>query len=286
MDSYFKGVRCSMESMNLKIRSLDTHIRRANIGAPKKVAFLHGFTGSTKTWEEVITYLPNSVEILAIDLIGHGETASPVDPARYYVEQQIEDLNELFLQLNWTDFALVGYSMGGRLALAYAEKYSVSQLILESSSPGLEDEEARAERKKADEVIANKLIVEDHESFVDFWESIALFDSQKSLSAEKCQFIRNERLAQSKIGLSNSLIGFSTGVQFSYWGKLAQLDLPILLLTGELDKKFCEIAKQMQKNLPNAEWIEVKDAGHAIHVEKPEIFATIIKEVIIEEDSQ
>lgn len=270
--------------MNLKIRSLKLHISRLNIGAPEKVAFLHGFTGSSKTWDEVIKYLPDTVEVLAIDLIGHGETSSPNDPARYYVEEQIEDLNELFLQLNWIDFTLVGYSMGGRLALAYAEKYSVRKLILESSSPGIDNEEERAERKKADELLAGKIIGDGLVSFVDYWEANSLFHSQRNLPVVKQQTIREEKLAQSEIGLSNSLRGFSTGVQFSYWGKLAQINIPVMLVTGELDKKFCTIARLMQKSLPNALWKEVKGVGHAIHVENPKFFATIIEEVILEED--
>ena len=126
---------------------IDMHIKRYNIGAAKKVVWLHGFTGSSSTWEEVISYLPSSVEMLTIDLIGHGQTDKPSDPACYFVEEQIEDLHTLFQQLEWTHFTLVGYSMGGRLALAYAAKYPVDTLILESSSPGLADKEERQKRK-------------------------------------------------------------------------------------------------------------------------------------------
>ena len=121
-------------------------------------------------------------------------------------------------------------------------------------------------------------------SFVDFWEDIPLFQTQKGLSVEKQTTIRNERLAQSAVGLSNSLKGFSTGVQPSYWNALNELSIPVFLLVGELDLKFCAIAKRMEKELPNAQLVVVKDAGHAIHVEKPKIFATIIKKAILEEE--
>ncbi len=260
------------------------HLKRFNSGAEEKLVLLHGFTGSTSTWDNVIKYLPSTIEVLTIDLIGHGETFSPDDFARYYVEEQIEDLHELFIQQDWTDFTLAGYSMGGRLALAYAEKYPVKRLILESSSPGLAEVEERAKRKIADELLANKITEEGIVSFIDYWEEIPLFESQKSLSFEKREMIRAERLAQSEIGLANSLRGFSTGVQFSYWDKLEQMNSSSVLIVGELDEKFCRIADLMKKQLPNARLVKVKGVGHAIHVENPEIFATIIEEAILEED--
>lgn len=273
-----------MESLNVKARSVNIYIKRYNIGAAKKVAWLHGFTGSSSTWEEVISLLPSSMELLTIDLIGHGQTDQPSDPAYYLVEEQIEDLHALFQQLEWTHFTLVGYSMGGRLALAYAAKYPVEALLLESSSPGLASEEERQNRKLSDELLAERIMKEGVISFVGFWEGIPLFQTQKRLSAEKQKMIRMERLAQSAVGLSNSLKGFSTGIQPSYWNVLSEMSIPVFLLVGELDLKFCAIAKRMENELPNAKLVVVKDAGHAIHVEKPKIFATIIEKVILEEE--
>lgn len=270
--------------MNRLVRSVNMHIKRYNIGAAKKVVWLHGFTGSSSTWEEVISFLPSSVELLTVDLIGHGLTDKPNDPTCYLVEEQIEDLHALIQQLEWNHFTIIGYSMGGRLALAYAAKYPVEALVIESSSPGLAGEEERQKRKLSDDLLAERIRKEGVISFVDFWEGIPLFQTQKSLPLEKQVMIRNERLAQSAVGLSNSLRGFSTGVQPSYWNVLSEMSIPVLLVVGELDLKFCAIAKRMKNELPNAKLVAVKDAGHAIHVEKPKIFATIIKKVILEEE--
>ena len=111
-----------------------------------------------------------------------------------------------------------------------------------------------------------------------------MFDSQKSLSLKKQQQIREERMSQTAIGLSNSLKGFSTGVQPSLWDKLGSLEFPVIMLTGELDKKFCEIAKKMLAILPNADWKIINGVGHAIHVENPKLFATIVEDIILKED--
>lgn len=284
MGNYFEGVRLKLESLNIHVRNIDMHIKRYNIGAKEKVVLLHGFTGYSSTWDEVISNFPSIIEVLAVDLIGHGKSSKPVDPKRYLVEEQIEDLYALFQQLQWNHFTLVGYSMGGRLALAYASKYPVKRLILESSSPGLVVKEERLKRKSSDDLLAERIMKDGIVSFVNFWEGIPLFQTQKSLPAEKQLAIRKERISSSAVGLANSLKGFSTGVQPSYWGELRETSIPVFLLAGEWDSKFCDIAKRMQQEFPNSTLKVVKDTGHAIHVEKPKLFATIIEKVILEEE--
>ncbi|MFJ7827160.1 2-succinyl-6-hydroxy-2,4-cyclohexadiene-1-carboxylate synthase [Psychrobacillus sp. NPDC096623] len=273
-----------MESITVNIRGIDIHFNRYNNGAVDKIVFLHGFTGSTHTWDEVISNLPNTFDTLSIDLIGHGETSKPINLARYAVEEQIADLHALFQKLQWRNFSLVGYSMGGRLALAYASQYPVKRLILESSSPGLTDKVERLNRKQSDEQLADRILEDGLTSFVDFWERIPLFQSQQKLSLEKKELIRQERLAGSEIGLANSLRGFSTGVQPSYWDKLEKIDIPTFLITGELDEKFSMLAKTMKKYLQNVAHKEINAVGHAIHVENPELFATIVEDIILKED--
>lgn len=273
-----------MESTTVNVRGIDIHFNRYNNGAKERIVFLHGFTGSRHSWDEVITFLPKTFDILTIDLIGHGETSKPMISSRYAVEEQIADLQALFQQLQWSNFTLVGYSMGGRLALSYASQYPVKKLILESSSPGLIDKEERLNRKQSDEQLADRILNEGLTSFVDFWEGIPLFHSQRQLTLEKKQHIRQERLAGSEIGLANSLRGFSTGVQPSYWDKLEEIVTPTFLITGELDEKFSKLAKEMKKYLPKAAHKEIMDVGHAIHVENPELFATIVEDIILKED--
>ena len=284
MVGYLKGAGLGLESITVNIRGINIHCNRYNNGANEKIVFLHGFTGSTHSWDEVISHLPNTFDILAIDLIGHGDTSKPVDSTRYTAKEQIEDLHALFQQLQWTNFTLVGYSMGGRLALAYACQYPVKRLILESSSPGLSEKEERLKRKTADEQLADQILNEGLISFVNFWEGIPLFHTQLRLSLEKQQLIRQERLAGSEIGLANSLRGFGTGVQPSYWEKLEEIDTPTFLVTGELDDKFSELAKKMGKYLQNVAHKEIKNVGHAIHVENHELFATIVEDIILKED--
>lgn len=265
----------------VQIRGINIHVKLWNEEASPTLVLLHGFTGSTETWRETVSFLPWSIKVVAVDLTGHGLTDAPSNPERYSMEEQISDLDLLFTELGIERFSLLGYSMGGRIALSYALQYPerVEGLILESSSPGLEDEEEQIQRANADNSLADRIESEGLEAFVDFWEAVPLFESQKTLSAEKRKAIREERLSQKPIGLANSLRGIGTGRQPSNWRRLNLLQLPVLLMVGEWDIKFRNIAEEMQKRLPTAKIETVREAGHAIHVEKPEQFATIITEL-------
>ncbi len=269
------------KEMIKSVRGLNYHIQIRNEYASETLVLLHGFTGSVDTWDIVIDQLPETLKIITVDLIGHGKTEAPQTATRYTMEEQVMDLDSIFEQLSLNTLTLVGYSMGGRVALSYVCKYPsrVKKLILESASPGLKTEDEIISRRKSDEALANKIEQHGIESFVNAWENIPLFESQKKLPKEIQHAIRNERLSQSEKGLANSLRGMGTGVQRSLWNNLDQIKIPVYLITGELDEKFCLIANEMKSLLPNGNHFLIHEVGHAIHVENPQQFATIIKDV-------
>ena len=265
----------------LIVRGIETNVDMWNESAEQVLVTLHGFTGSTATWRNLAKALPH-VRIVAIDLMGHGKTMVPEEASRFSMEEQLTDLEAIFAQLHLGKFSLLGYSMGGRIALSYAIAYPerIEKLLLESVSPGLRTSKERIERCERDAALADKITVNGLTSFVDAWENIPLFASQKRLSENKRQAIRTERLAQCETGLVGSLRGIGTGMQPSNWPFLAQLDMPVLLITGSMDEKFCKIATDMKALFKYAQHVTVNDAGHAIHVENPAEFATIVEEYL------
>lgn len=269
-----------MASVMTSVRGLNVHYQIFNPRAEKTLVFLHGFTGSTKTWDSVVQSFEGEYRIFLVDLIGHGLTDAPYSVQRYSMEEQIELLHDFFEARRIPLFTLIGYSMGGRVALGYTMKYPemVEQLILESSSPGLSTIEERIARKKSDHALADRIEKNGLKDFIDYWESIPLFESQKRLPIPTQKAIQSERLEQREIGLANSLRGMGTGQQPSYWEELHNYTKPVLLITGELDKKFEKKAEFMENRFPCCEKIIVENVGHAIHVENPKSFATIIEE--------
>ncbi|WP_285768978.1 2-succinyl-6-hydroxy-2,4-cyclohexadiene-1-carboxylate synthase [Peribacillus sp. SI8-4] len=250
-------------------------------GNGEPLVLLHGFTGNRDTWKFLIPILKDHTLIM-VDIIGHGMSAAPADPGRYEMDRVAEDIKHILDELHFPKAHILGYSMGGRLALAFACLYPeyVETLILESSSPGLATAEERETRKRNDRKLAERILEFGLEAFVDHWEDIPLFESQQRLPAKTKSAIRKQRLANDPAGLSNSLLGMGTGSQASYWGDLQALDFPVLLLTGEFDPKFCGIANLMDKKLGHAEWKIINGAGHAIHVEDGEKFGKIISEFL------
>ncbi|MEH7074659.1 2-succinyl-6-hydroxy-2,4-cyclohexadiene-1-carboxylate synthase [Neobacillus drentensis] len=246
------------------------------------LVLLHGFTGDSTTWTPFTECWGKDTKLIIPDIIGHGKTESPDLLHSYHIETAASDLKRILDNLGIQQVDLLGYSMGGRLALTFAVLFPahVRKLILESTSPGLETESDRKQRRMKDAELAKFINEQGIHAFVGYWEEIPLFSTMKRLPVYTQQKIRNQRLSNSPIGLSNSLLGMGTGSQPSLWERLSELNCEVLLLTGAEDHKFCDIAERMMKVLKNSILITIEGSGHAIHVEEPEKFGTIVSDFL------
>lgn len=237
------------------------------------LVLLHGFTGSQATFKQAPEYLKN-YNLLGIDLLGHGQSPSPTNHHQYRMAETIMELTKLIQTLALTNITVLGYSMGGRIALAWAisEPQLITTLILESASPGLQPASEREQRQQADHRLAQKIMTEGLLDFVNYWEALPLFASQSRLSKAQQQQIRTERLSQNPVGLVGSLLGVGTGQQSSYWLKLSDLPSQTLCLTGASDKKFIGIAEEMVSQNTAIKHQIILSAGHCVHLEQPADF--------------
>lgn len=249
------------------------------------LVMLHGFTGSGANWSELRPLLLPHFTLVALDLPGHGNTESPQDFERYRMEHCIEDIGAILDQLAFDKTLphLMGYSMGGRLALYTATKLPgrFRSLILESASPGLATAEERAARVTSDEALANDIERDGIEAFINRWEALPLFASQQHLDEAIRLKLREQRLKNNPVGLANSLRGMGTGVQPSLWEQLNGLNLPVLLIAGALDNKFAEIARQMHTALPHIKLNIIPEAGHTVHLERPTAQAQAVLQFVV-----
>lgn len=248
------------------------------------LVLLHGFTGSAMNWRPIIADLASSgLYIVALDMLGHGQSDAPTDVERYSIEHCQDDILTALqtLGVGRGQAILLGYSMGGRIALYSAFSGYFRALILESASPGLATSAEREQRRASDEALAMRIEQDGIEAFVDYWEKIPLFASQQQLAAEQRAALRAQRLNNRACGLANSLRGVGTGAQPELYTRLPTLNLPVLLLAGELDSKFCTIARQMAAQLPQATLRIISGAGHTVHLEQPEAFVAQVHEFCV-----
>lgn len=248
-------------------------------GKGEALLLLHGFTGSLATWHGLWPRLAARFRVIAVDLPGHGDSDAPADPARYTMARVAADLVTLLERRAARPAHWLGYSMGGRLALyaALHHPQAVRTLLLESASPGLATAAEREQRRAADDALAARIERDGVVRFVDQWEQLPLFAGLARLPAAARSELRRQRLANSAVGLANSLRGMGTGAQASLWEQLAAISAPALLVVGAEDHKFVDINGRMAAQLRAAELRTIADAGHTVHLEQPGAFlATIL----------
>lgn len=253
-----------------------------NIDQPTLI-MLHGFISDHTTFHLVEDKIVNNdINIIEIDLPGHGQDKSRIDDewSMPFIAQQLLEVIEYY---NLNQVFLHGYSMGGRVALSFAIQHPqvLKGLILESASPGIQDNDEKQKRIEVDKNRAQLISEIGVTEFVNEWEQLPLFNTQNHLASEERKRIRKMRLSQNPKGLSKSLIDYGTGSQTSYWAMLDQLQTPVCIIVGSEDEKFVNIGSKMNNCFKNSELHIVKEAGHTIHVEQPTKFDTIIVEFIL-----
>ena len=246
------------------------------------IFFLHGFTGSSDDWDPVLPGIDGRFNKITIDLIGHGKSDFPNDPSLYSWELQVEQLNKIINHFTEEKVILAGYSMGGRLSLCYAYTYPerVLGLILESISPGIKNKAQREKRIKEDEELARYISGNSIEDFIEIWMNKEIFATQLRFSEAKRNEIKKRKMRNNRVGISNSLSGFSTGKMPDVYSNLTNLTAKTLLLSGELDTKFTGISRSIVKKLPSAKHKIIKNAGHTIHLEEPQKFCGTVNEFL------
>ncbi len=248
-------------------------------GQGEALLLLHGFGGDKSAWADLRARLDSEYRVIAVDILGHGASDKPTQPRAYRMERASCDILSLLDELRIPACHLLGYSMGGRLALRLAARYPgrFRSLILESASPGLAGDVEREQRRRQDEALAERIETMGIAWFADYWEKLPLWKSQGKLSDDILAAQRKQRSGNSSTGLANSLRGMGSGAQPNLWPRLKQVTMPALLLAGELDSKFVAINQRMARQMPRADLQVIPDAGHNIHLEQPLIFQKRVK---------
>jgi 2-succinyl-6-hydroxy-2,4-cyclohexadiene-1-carboxylate synthase len=252
-----------------------TRLRR--VGRGSRLVLVHGFTGSIESMAELADLLAARHEVVSFDVVGHGGSAVPAEASQ---AQMSVATGQLLGALDDRRGHVVGYSMGGRVALVGAARSPERLLSVTviGSHPGIEDGEERAARRRADDRMADAIEAKGMAWFVDEWMAKPIFASQRRMGEAALRAARDRRLRNDPVGLANSMRGMGTGAQEPVWAELAGLDVPLLYVAGANDEKFVELGRRLVATMPRAEFVAVEGVGHAAHEEDPERVADLILE--------
>jgi 2-succinyl-6-hydroxy-2,4-cyclohexadiene-1-carboxylate synthase len=239
------------EDLERRVSAVD----RDHAGA--MVLFIPGFMQRGDAWRPVAELLP---ERYPSTLLDHAE---------HSFEGRMREIAESGADV------LVGYSLGGRLALRAAMRSpeSVNALVLVGATAGIEEGPLRVQRAEADEKLASWMEAMPIEDIVSLWERQPLFSDQSDVLVEEQ---RPGRLSHAPRSLALLLRTAGQGILEPVWHDLRALEVPLLAVAGARDEGYTAAAKRIARVAPNARAVIVEEAGHAAHLQQPEKVADAI----------
>jgi 2-succinyl-6-hydroxy-2,4-cyclohexadiene-1-carboxylate synthase len=221
------------------------------------VLFIPGFMQRGDAWRPVAELLP---ERYPSTLLDHAE---------HSFEGRMREIAESGADV------LVGYSLGGRLALRAAMRSpeSVNALVLVGATAGIEEGPLRVQRAEADEKLASWMEAMPIEDIVSLWERQPLFADQSDVLVDEQ---RPGRLSHDPRSLALLLRTAGQGILEPVWHDLRALEVPLLAVAGARDEGYTAAAKRIARVAPNARAAIVEEAGHAAHLQQPAAVAALI----------
>ena len=266
--------------MKIRVRGISYHfeVHQQKDNLPYLV-LLHGFMGSGRSFKHLISSLIGFCNPITIDLLGHGETEGSEMHYRFSSKEQVADICKLISEQFPIPLYLLGYSMGGRLALQCCLQRPdlFRGLILESTTFGLENPQERQARQALDAQRAD-FIMGNFEDFLEEWDNMSLFKTTGASEQQNKMFQIQRN--QNPVWMGNSLLGFGTGTMPFLGDSLYQLAIPVKLFAGGLDTKFVSIMNSMLKKIDDCSLSIIKDAAHRVHFDQSETYISLLAEFI------
>lgn len=249
------------------------------IGRPQNppMVFLHGFMGSGADWLPVAKRISDQFFCILPDLPGHGQNTQLNFNKPLTFDAVSTALSGFLSTVEKRPICLVGYSMGGRIALYFALEFPavVTTLVLEGANPGLVGAEARRMRAELDRRRAEQLQQMGLDAFIDAWYTMPLFNSLQA-RPRLLQATKARRRQNNGPWLAKVIRELSPGRQPSLWPHLERLTMPVALVIGALDAKYTALNEEMAAKILHSKLFVVPQAGHNVHLEQPARFAQLL----------
>ncbi len=243
------------------------HIYEGPFGAPP-LLLIHGFTASAASFLSNIAGLREHFTVITCDLLGHGDSDAPEDPALYGPGFAVDRIADLLDELDYDDVLLCGHSLGAALALRFAldQPHRVAGLILINSNSAAGTPEWRESARPGLLALARQV----REQGLDPLRDSRLFPAaSRRLPPEAREQLTRDFDRLSPEGVAGTAESLTADV--NAWERLPELRVPTLVVIGDRDQNFVDAAPAFLERLPAeyTRWIVLEGAGHAANLEAP-----------------
>jgi pimeloyl-ACP methyl ester carboxylesterase len=241
----------------------------ATSGAGFPLVLVHGYSGSSLDWADVVAPLARGRSVVTFDQRGHGESPNTGDAATYTFDQLVADAAQLFDRLELERFDLLGHSMGGIVAMRYAVHHPerVRSLILMDTA-------AEARARNAD-------LVRSGIELVRAQGTLAFFDLIEPFfgTGERADVLRGR--LRTRLGQMDPVAFTALGEELltypSMLDRLATLEIPTTVIVGENDTGLRPAADALAATIPGAVLVVVPDAAHSPQDENPDAWLDAVE---------
>lgn len=238
------------------------------------LVLLHGFMGSADDWQPLVPFLQNHFYLVMIDLPGHGDNLALLETEDNF-SAFAEALKDTLGKQGLAACMILGYSLGGRLAMAFARDYPeyILKLLLEGAHPGLQNETERQLRQDSDRQWAERFSCEPVAEVLQDWYQQPVFSDLNAVQRERLIELRKN---QSGKELAQVMMKFSLSAQPDFRPVLKQCQCPVHYFYGEQDAKFKGLGQSLLAESCLSGLHRIDGSGHNIHREQPEALAAAI----------
>ncbi len=273
MDGMRKDAELTIKSVNIP----DFKIVYLEGGTGEPIIMLHGFGGDKDNWLRFAKYFTPGYRVIIPDLPGFGESSKP-ENAQYTIMSQVEKLNALVRELKLTDFHVIGNSMGGNIAGAFAAAHPEKVKTLGLFDSGGVTSPMKSELHLIMETGINPLIVKKTDDYdrllaFNFYKPIPIPSFVKKVLAEKAAKASefNQKIFKESLEADFLLLE----------SKLGMIKAPTLILWGDSDRVIhVSSVPVFEKKIKNARSVIIKECGHLPMLEKPQETADAYKDFL------
>lgn len=265
----------------IMLNGLRFHFRDWGSESAPPLVLLHGFTGHARSWDTFARAMCDRFRVLALDQRGHGETEWADD---YAPERMVEDIEAFVRALKLQRFALLGLSMGGRNAYAYAARHpeTLDRLVIVDIGPEI----MTAGRDRIQTNVQASDVFDDPEEAVRAARALNPRPPEAELRHRLLNNLRQLEDGRWTWRYDRSLRSPDRPLPRpdadSAWAMLPKITCPTLLVRGaESDILSRETADRMVRTIPNCRLVEVPDAGHSVPLDNPSGFIAAVRPFLV-----